>query len=146
MRTQSKPTARKPAGAAPKFIEPMKPQLVAKLPEGPEWSYEVKWDGYRALILKHGEAVQLLSRNEKSLARDFPGIVEACKALKTSSCLIDGEIVALDAEGRPAFQELQNRVSTKATIVFYAFDLLWIDEDDLTATPLEERKAQLEAI
>ncbi|MEO6994545.1 MAG: non-homologous end-joining DNA ligase [Lacunisphaera sp.] len=129
--------------AAPQFVEPMKPQLVAALPEGAEWTYEVKWDGYRALLLKHNDQVQLFSRNEKSLAKDFPGVIAAGQKLTGGSFLIDGEIVALDAAGKPAFQELQNRGSTKAPIVFYAFDLLHLDGADLRQTPLKARREKL---
>ena len=145
MRTKPKAKKRQTTtGPAPTFVEPMEPQLVATLPEGKEWAYEVKWDGYRALLLKHGDSIQLLSRNKKSLAADFPGIVATAADLKTDSCLVDGEIVAIDAQGRPVFQELQNRASTKASIVFYSFDLLAINGIDLRNTPLEERKARLE--
>jgi bifunctional non-homologous end joining protein LigD len=122
----------------------MKPQLVATLPEGADWNYEVKWDGYRALLLKHGEAVQLISRNGNSLAQDFPGIVAAAEAMAGRSFLIDGEVVALDPEGKPAFQELQNRSTTKAPIVFYAFDLLFSDGDDLRGVPLSNRRKKLQ--
>jgi bifunctional non-homologous end joining protein LigD len=127
----------------PKFVAPMKPQLVTALPEGPEWLYEVKWDGFRALILKHGTKVRLLSRNEKSLARDFKDVVTAAETLTTGICVLDGEIVALDESGKPSFQALQNRSAVPANIVFYAFDLLSKDGDDWTSRPLEKRQDEL---
>jgi len=130
-------------GAPPSFIEPMAALGVSELPSGPEWLYEVKWDGYRALALKHGEEVQLLSRNNKPLTSAFPGIVRHVQSLKASTAILDGEIVALDEKGHPSFQALQNRATSGATFVFYAFDLLTLDGEDLTKKPLLERKARL---
>lgn len=129
----------------PSFVEPMAPRQVAELPTSPEWIYEVKWDGYRGLAIKHGDASRLLSRNDKSLASEFPGVAAAIKTLRTRSALLDGEIVALTADGRPSFQALQDR--TRATaIVYYAFDLLTLDGKDWRHRPLEDRKAKLEEI
>jgi bifunctional non-homologous end joining protein LigD len=68
----------------------------SELPRGPEWTYEVKWDGYRALAIKNGARVQFVSRNQKDLTRDYPSIVPALRSLKASSFVLDGEIVALD--------------------------------------------------
>jgi bifunctional non-homologous end joining protein LigD len=136
-----KPATR--AHPAPRFIEPMKPTLVESLPDGDEWAYEVKWDGYRALVLKHGDTVRLLSRNGKTLANDFPEIVETARHLTADTVMIDGEIVALDREGRPSFQALQNRASTNASIVFYAFDLLSLDGKEWIQRPLKVRQSAL---
>ena len=136
-------SARAMKGPEPKFIEPMKPKLVAALPTGSEWSYEIKWDGYRALLIKHGESAKLLSRNDNSLLDDFPSIGEAAKEMAADSLLVDGEIVALDPKGKPAFQELQNRATTTAAIVYYAFDLLALEGEDLTDRPLSERRTLL---
>lgn len=136
----------KVAGAKPKFVEPMNPTLVDQLPDGPEWMYEIKWDGFRALLLKHGDDVRLRSRNDKPLDREFPSVVEAAAQLSAGSCAIDGEVVALDAQGHPDFQSLQNRSTTDATIVFYAFDLLELDGQNLRTTRLEERRAQLKEV
>lgn len=128
---------------SPTFVAPMKPQLVPTVPEGEPWTYEVKWDGYRALIGKHGDDVTVWSRNENNLGPSFPGIVDAASALGASNCLVDGEIVALDASGRPSFQALQNRASTKLPIVFYAFDLLSLEGEDLRELPLVTRREKL---
>jgi DNA ligase D-like protein (predicted ligase) len=117
--------------------------LVQKLPEGQEWLYEVKLDGYRALILKSDDKVQIRSRNNKDLTAAYPGIVAAAARLRHTAVL-DGEIVALDAKGHPSFQALQNRGSYPGyTIVFYAFDLLHLEGKDLSRLPLEERKQRL---
>ena len=82
----------------------MKATPVTALPEGPEWIYEVKWDGYRALAAKHGEDVQLLSLKNKNLAWDFPAVVTAVRTIKAHTALLDGEIVAVNAEGQPSFR------------------------------------------
>lgn len=132
---------------APEFIEPMMARAVAELPQGDEWLYEVKWDGYRALALKHGDSVRLLSRKGNDLAKDFPGIVEAVRGIKAETAALDGEIVALDVEGRPQFQLLQNRASAgSGRIVYYAYDLLQLDNENLCSSPLETRKARLAEI
>jgi bifunctional non-homologous end joining protein LigD len=107
----------------------MRATLVEKLPESPEWIYEVEWDGYRAFGAKHGEAVRLLSLKNKDLAGDFPPVVRAVKTIPAHTALLDGEIVAIDAKGQPSFQALQNRSSLRRDwhIVYYAFDLLSLE-------------------
>src|SRR5687767_16024329 len=117
----------------------MAAKLVQELPEGDAWLYEVKFDGYRALILKDGESVRMRSRNDKDLTAAYPSIAAASARLKAETVIVDGEIVAVDAKGQPSFQALQNRSShPKHTIVFYAFDLLHRDGRDLTSLPLEQ--------
>jgi bifunctional non-homologous end joining protein LigD len=133
-------------GQPPAFVAPMKPQLVAALPDGNPWSYEVKWDGYRALLGKHGPEVWLWSRSGRSLAGKFPDIARDGGTLQAGSCLLDGEIVALDPHGRPSFQALQNRASTDHAIVFYAFDLLALDGKDLRSEPLRMRRRKLREV
>jgi ATP-dependent DNA ligase len=86
------------------------------------------------------------SRNDKPLHGDFPTVLEAAEGISSASCLIDGEVIAIDAEGKPAFQELQNRSKTKAAIVFYAFDLLSVDGEDARALPLAERREKLQSV
>jgi bifunctional non-homologous end joining protein LigD len=122
----------------------MAAQLVRALPQGNEWFYEPKLDGYRALLLKDGSQVQLLSRNEKDLTGMYPRVATAGLRLKADQTVIDGEIVALSEDGRPSFQALQHRGShPKHQIVFYAFDLLHLDGRDLTGEPLMKRRARL---
>jgi bifunctional non-homologous end joining protein LigD len=127
----------------PRFVEPMAARQVAELPEGDGWIYEIKWDGYRALGLKHGATTRLISRNNKDLSSEFPGVVAALRSLEAHTALIDGEIVAIGADGRPSFQSLQHRATTTAAIVYYVYDLLSLDSEDWTARPLSERKARL---
>jgi bifunctional non-homologous end joining protein LigD len=129
---------------APKFVTPMAAQPVNALPEGNGWLYELKLDGYRTLLLKDGERVQILSRNEKDLTQMYPRVVAAGHRLKAQQALVDGEIVALAEDGRTSFQALQHRSShAKHQIVFYAFDLLHLDGDDLTSQPLFRRREKL---
>ena len=116
--------------------------LVSNLPEGPEWTYEIKLDGYRAQALNDGEQTRLLSRNGKDLGQRFPALVpELAKAVPHGS-IVDGELVALDPSGKPSFSLIQNSASG-ATFVFFAFDLLRLEGADLTHKPLSERRALL---
>jgi bifunctional non-homologous end joining protein LigD len=126
------------------FIEPMAAQLVKTLPEGPQWLYELKMDGYRGLLMKSQQQVQLLSRNNKDLTLQFPPIVHAARHLKSTQFVLDGEIVVLDPLGRPSFQALQRRGHVpNHTLVYYAFDVLQLDGVDLTRHELTERRELL---
>ena len=126
------------------FVQPMAARLVSALPEGDQWMYEVKFDGYRALLMKDGKQIRIRSRNDKDLTRTYPSIAAAGTKLRADRAVVDGEIVALDRSGRPSFQALQHRGAHPGhTIVFYAFDLLHVDGDDLMAAPLVERRARL---
>lgn len=120
--------------------------LSERVPHGPEWLYEVKLDGYRAIAVKRGGQVQLFSRKENDLTRDYPAVARAVAQVRADSAVLDGEIVALDAEGRPSFQALQHRATRKHAVVFYAFDLLHRDGTDLRRLSLQERKTQLEEV
>jgi bifunctional non-homologous end joining protein LigD len=113
------------------------------LPAGADWSYEVKWDGYRAQGLKNGRLVSLASRNLKDITRQFPAIAAALSRMRADTVIIDGEIVAVDAEGRPSFQALHHWSFEGLSLVYYAFDLLHLDGRDLMKRPLDERRAAL---
>jgi bifunctional non-homologous end joining protein LigD len=119
---------------------------AATLPAGAEWSYEVKWDGYRAQAVKHGSAVSLASRNLKDITRQFPEVARSASLVEATSAVLDGEIVALDADGRPSFQALHHAATEGFSVVYYAFDLLHLNGRDLTATPLDDRRAALKRI
>ncbi|MFL6499394.1 MAG: non-homologous end-joining DNA ligase [Candidatus Udaeobacter sp.] len=140
--------AKRSSPAAPRFIKPMKATAVTDLPKGDEWIYEVKWDGYRALGLKHGQNARLLSLKDKDLTSDFPAAAEAVGSIGADTATIDGEIVAIDSKGCPSFQALQNRASLgkEWQVVYYAFDLLNFEGEDWTKKPLHERKEKLRAI
>jgi bifunctional non-homologous end joining protein LigD len=123
----------------------MKATAVTELPAEGDWIYEIKWDGYRALGMKDGGDVRLLSLKEKDLTSDFPGVAKAMRGLAAETAVVDGEIVAVDTKGRPSFQVLQNRKSLGRgwSVVYYAFDLLNLGSDDLQRLELHERKAKL---
>jgi len=125
------------------FIEPMLLLRTEKLPEGADWSYEIKLDGYRALALKSGGKVKLRSRNDNDFNVRYPGIVEALAHLPDET-VIDGEVVAFNADGKPSFNILQNFGPGKAPLYFYIFDLPMIGGKDIMGKPLIERRATLE--
>ena len=135
------------AASSPDFVEPMKAKLVDSMRPG-DWIYEIKFDGYRALALRGGAETRLLSRNEKDLGKKFPEILNSIAALDVQDAIIDGEIVALDDKGRSSFQLLQgfDMGMVRPPIVFYAFDLIRLNGQDLKNLPLEERKAKLEKL
>ena len=134
--------------AKARFIEPMKARLVENPPATGDWIYELKFDGIRLIVIKTGKKVSLLSRNENELGGRFPEIVEAVKDLPARECVIDGEVVALDEEGRSSFQLLQAREmeGMKSPVYFYAFDLLQLDGKSLISFPLEARKSVLKQL
>jgi bifunctional non-homologous end joining protein LigD len=135
-----------PNAPVPRFIKPMAASLVSALPDGDEWLYEAKFDGYRAIVLKDHSSVRILSRKGNDLSRDYPSVVTAVQTLSASQAVLDGEIVAFDDEGRPSFQQLQHRGSQATAIRFFAFDLLHLNGSDLLKQPLEKRKARLRAL
>ena len=95
--------------------------------------YELKLDGYRALVLRDADGVRLLSRNGKDLTRRFPKVVSALAAAIPPGTVIDGELVAYDAEGQPSFSALQNANAGSGThVAFFAFDLLMLAGKDVT--------------
>ena len=134
--------------AKPRFVEPMKPRLVETPPTGGDWLYELKFDGIRAIAVKDGSKVHLLSRNRNELRTRFPEIADAVKKLSTQECVIDGEIVALDEEGRSSFQLLQahEMEGRKSPICYYVFDLMQLDGRSLIKLPLTQRKEILAKI
>ena len=136
------------SSAKPRFIEPMKAKLVEKPPATDDWVYELKFDGIRLIAIKADKRVSLLSRNENELSGRFPEIVEAIKNLPAPECVIDGEVVALDDEGRSSFQLLQalEIEGRKSPVYFYAFDLLQLDGKSLLGLQLEARKKFLEEL
>ena len=136
--------AKLPSAPLPDFVEPMKAQLVDSIRPG-DWVYEIKFDGYRALAFRGGRETRILSRDQKDLGKKFPEIAGSIAGLDVQDAIIDGEIVALDDRGRPSFQLLQgfDMGLVRPPIVFYAFDLLRLNGEDLRGLPIEERKAKL---
>jgi bifunctional non-homologous end joining protein LigD len=121
------------------FVEPMECLAVAKLPDGPDWVYEIKLDGYRAIAINANGKVNLYSRNRKPLDRQYSHIVEALKDLPENT-VIDGEVVALDDGGLPNFNLLQHSRSQASRIRYFVFDLLVYRNRDLRGLPLVERR------
>src|SRR6516225_11338359 len=123
------------------FVEPMKALPVEKLPER-DWIYEIKFDGYRALAFKEGKDVRLVSRNQKAF--DYPQLLDALNLLPAERVILDGEIAALDEKGRSSFQLLQIFKSPgNVPLVYFAFDLLFLDGKDLRKQRLSARRKLL---
>ncbi len=134
--------------AKPRFIEPMKARLVDSPPGSGDWSYELKFDGFRVCAVKEGGKISLISRNGNEMRARFPEIAEALQVFPADECVMDGEVVALDEKGRSSFQLLQGleMEGRKAPIRFYAFDLMQLNGRSLTALPLTARKEMLARI
>jgi bifunctional non-homologous end joining protein LigD len=115
-----------------RLIEPMRLLRTEKLPEGPDWQYERKLDGYRALAIKSVGRVQLRSRNDNDFSTRYSGIVKALASMPDET-VVDGEVVALDESGKPSFNALQNYGSGGATLNFYLFDVLVLKGQDVIA-------------
>jgi bifunctional non-homologous end joining protein LigD len=129
----------------PEKIKPMLATLVDEPFDDPDWIYEVKWDGYRALALLNKGEVELKSRNDKSFLEKFYPIPEILKKWKLNA-VIDGEIVVLNKKGVADFRALQNwRSEADGDLIFYAFDLLWLNDKNLMDLPLSQRRVLLEA-
>jgi DNA ligase D-like protein (predicted ligase) len=135
-----KTLARQPA----RFAEPMQCLAVTNLPEGPDWEYELKFDGYRALGIKSAGRARLISRNGNDFSVRFPSIANALSNLPDET-VVDGEVVALDETGRPSFNVLQNYNHAATPLQFYAFDLLHLAGKNLLDRPLDERRELLRA-
>ncbi len=129
----------------PRFVEPMKCKPVTQLPAEGNWTFEIKFDGYRCIALKDGDDVKLLSRNENGLNDRFPNVVRALADLPGDFAM-DGEIVALDEKGRPSFQLLQHNLTRPLDVFFYAFDLLNRDHEDARLEPIERRRERLDEL
>jgi bifunctional non-homologous end joining protein LigD len=141
--------ARKPSAAAaksskpPAFQPPQLATLVDAVPAGTGWLHEVKYDGYRALVAVAGGKAKVFTRTGLDWSDKFPGIAAAAAALPVDSALIDGEIVAFK-DGKPDFSTLQDAISAGGEgLVFFGFDLLALDGEDLTSLPQVTRKERL---
>jgi bifunctional non-homologous end joining protein LigD len=125
-----------------RFVEPMYALAVQKLPQGQEWLYEVKLDGYRCLAGKDSTGVTLWSRRGNLFTKQFPNIAQTCEQLPPNT-LVDGEIVALDEKGRVSFNLLQHHRSKAQALVFYAFDVLIYRGRSVLEVPLYFRREVL---
>src|SRR5436309_4642603 len=136
-------------------VLPMLAKRVSELPGGGTWIYEPKWDGFRALVFRDGDEILIQSRDEKSLNRYFPELLEPLRSQLPTRCVLDGEIV-IGRNGALDFDALQLRIhpaasrvkllseQTPASIVF--FDILCNGDHDLRGTPFQERRRVLESL
>jgi bifunctional non-homologous end joining protein LigD len=144
--------AKAPAGTPmPKAIEPCLATLVTAVPAGDQWLHEIKWDGYRLIVFKQGDKVRVATRRGLDWTHRFPGIAAAVAALPVERAILDGEAVIEDENGVSNFSALQAALGDKhagvaAGAVFFAFDLLYLNGEDLRPLPLADRKGRLEAL
>ena len=156
---QSKPSARSRHAAIPKLaararrdpLPHLKSVMLATLIDAPfdddDWLFEIKWDGYRAICtIDEKGRLELVSRNGLDMLARFPSFSELKDAFASVPIVVDGEIVSLDAQGRSAFQRLQESQKKDAVLTYAAFDLIYADGRDLRKVPLEERKGLLERL
>lgn len=134
-----------PGGSLPAFVEPQLATLVEEVPDGKGWLYEIKFDGYRAQFGCAGDKVRILTRSGLDWTDKFKTLAEAAADLALDGAILDGEIVAVDANGATDFSELVRRLKAgnDKGLAFFAFDLLMADGADMKQAPLEERKARL---
>ncbi|HYD22368.1 MAG TPA: DNA ligase D, partial [Flavipsychrobacter sp.] len=129
-----------PAAPFPKGVKPMLATLVDKPFDSEGWSYEIKWDGYRALAFMNKKSFELRSRNDKSFNEKFYPVYESIKKWNIHA-IVDGEIVVIDDDGKANFGALQNwRSEADGHLLFYVFDILWLNGKDLTRLPLYQRR------
>lgn len=141
------PPARSPKKLLAEFGEVQKATLVkALVGDDADFVFEIKYDGYRILALKSGDEVRLASRNGKDWTDQFPSVAAAVARLKAEEVVLDGEVCALDEQGRPSFNLLQNARGARTPISYPVFDLLALDGRDLRGEPLETRRAELERL
>ncbi|MBE9585798.1 DNA ligase D [Mucilaginibacter sp. JRF] len=134
-----------PKRKSPVKVKPMKATLVDEPFDDPDWLYEVKWDGYRAIAVINTRSAELISRNNIPFDKYYP-INNLLKDWKINA-VIDGEIVVLNDKGISDFGALQNwRSEADGNLVYYVFDILWYDGHDLTGLPLKERLAILQSV
>jgi bifunctional non-homologous end joining protein LigD len=141
--------------AMPTVIHPMLATPTGKAFDNPDWLFEIKWDGYRAVAFIENGRVRLVSRNQNDLTTQFSELGSLPQFVRAEHAILDGEIVALDEEGRPSFSLMQQRTGFQpgkrrlprregVPVIYYAFDLLYLDGFDLRRVALEQRKQLLE--
>jgi bifunctional non-homologous end joining protein LigD len=141
----------------PSSIQPMLASVIEKPFDDPAWLFEIKWDGYRAIAFIESDKVRLVSRNQNDLTPRYPELRELPKFLHAKNAILDGEVVVLDEQGRSSFSLMQQRTGIRAhgrqatprselPVLYYAFDLLYLDGYDLRQVALEERKRVLKEV
>src|SRR3982750_4780584 len=133
-----------PAKTRGRFIEPMPLRRTNNLPNGGDrWEYQLKFDGYRAIAFKTGGKLHLRSRNDNDFSIRFADVMKGLAKLPDET-VIDGEVIALDDDGRPSFNILQNYGSSKAPVLYFVFDVMILASRDVMKEPLEVRRDLLE--
>jgi len=161
-RVSSAPSAAKDLEGAvrkpmPTAVHPMLATSVEKPFDGPGWLFEIKWDGYRAVSFIHDGKARLVSRNQNDLTAEFPELHELSKSITVKNAVLDGEIVVLDERGRASFSLMQQRTGIRKggrrtgarrelQVVYYLFDVIYLDGYDLRLVALEQRKQVLAQI
>ena len=153
-RTRARAARKEALEPVPEIASPMLATTVDVAFDDPQWLYELKWDGYRAIVtIDRDGNVGIASRNGNDFTKKFPELTALAEAFNERPIVVDGEIVVLDEKGRPSFSALQERLDRfgrsapqKAPVTYVAFDLLYGNGRDLRTEPLEKRKAALEAI
>jgi bifunctional non-homologous end joining protein LigD len=141
----------------PAAIHPMLATSIDEPFDSPDWLFEIKWDGYRAVAFIDNGKVRLVSRNQNPLTHRYPELKDLAKAVTAKSAILDGEVVALDEQGRPSFSLMQQRTGFRpggkrgpanaaVSVLYYAFDLLYLDGYDWRKVPLEARKEKLRSL
>jgi bifunctional non-homologous end joining protein LigD len=135
-----------PAAKKPRKYAPMLATLADSVPRGEGWTYEIKWDGYRIIATVSGGEPELRTRKDQDYSKRFENVAkELVKALKTPDCVVDGEVCALDDQGRPSFSAMQQG-KAGTPIVYFVFDLLEVEGEPVIDLPLEERRERLEKL
>jgi bifunctional non-homologous end joining protein LigD len=124
---------------------PMLATLVDEPFDDKKWVFEIKWDGFRLIADKRGDTVKLWSRNGIDVTKRYQVLLPALQKIK-GSCVLDGELCALDAQGHSRFQLLQNALNKKARLLYVVFDALFVDGKDIRQKPLLERKTILKSL
>src|SRR5260370_18730785 len=137
--------SRAAAAALPQWIKPQLTQLVDQAPDGPDWLHEIKFDGYRIHARLDRGAVRLLTRTGLDWTRKYPAIAQAVASLGARQAYLDGKLCGVRADGVTSFSMIQAASDSghAAALVFFLFDLLYLDGEDLCARPLIERKERL---
>lgn len=141
----------------PTVIHPMLAESISEPFDNAEWLFEIKWDGYRAVAFIENGKVRLVSRNQNELTARYPELKDMAKFIKAKNAILDGEVVALDEQGKASFSLMQQRTGfrpggKRATanadvpVLYYAFDLIYLDGEDWHRVPLDQRKRKLESV
>jgi bifunctional non-homologous end joining protein LigD len=141
----------------PTAIYPMLAESITEPFDSPEWLFEIKWDGYRAVAFVENGKIRLVSRNQNDLTGRYPELKDMASFIKAKIAILDGEVVALDEQGKASFSLMQQRTgfrpgakravaNAEVPVLYYAFDLIYADGEDWRRVPLEGRKRKLASL